>query len=698
MSSARARVWLVVLTAGLACGDAPTAPPMASAARSLVIVSMPAVRSGGDAVLTLQARDANGTRITSGGLEVRFTLGGGTSEGVIAPDPATDRGDGTYVSTLTGTIAGTPSTVAAFIDGRQVTSPLPELRVLPGAASPVTSVVGVSRLAVDEGGEALLMLRAKDAAGNELIEGGLQVAFAVSGGTSEGTIDPVTDHGDGSYSAVFTGTTAGTPLTIAATIDGEPVATGAPPTITVSAGTIALEMSELTISADTVTVETAVTVTLITRDADGNELTGGGRTVVFFSTDDLVGTVDTTIDHDDGRYSTTFTAAAPGDATVGAMVDSDDVPTESPPVHVLDRAVSPQRSAVFVSDDTLAAGETVALTLQVRDDDATDLPAGGLIVLFTATDSLAGVIAPDPAGDNGNGTYSGSFTGVRAPEDVTLGALIVNERPDGTADSTLVEMLDDGGVSQLPVATVLPAAATTDSSLVEASDAVLGAGESATLTLTARDAFGNQAITGGLTVAFTQTDGPNLAQGAVGPVTDHGDGTYSAVFTATRVGDPTTVGATIDGAPVTSTPLPTIAVLCGEGAPSADSSVVTVSDETAPSGVPITVTLRARDALGNCLTTSGLTVTFETSGGPGESTGDFGATVDNGDGTYAAVFTGVLAGDATQILGAIDGAPVATTPPTVTVTPGDVSAMTSMVRSEERRVGKECRSRWSPYH
>src|ERR1043166_4161717 len=32
-------------------------------------------------------------------------------------------------------------------------------------------------------------------------------------------------------------------------------------------------------------------------------------------------------------------------------------------------------------------------------------------------------------------------------------------------------------------------------------------------------------------------------------------------------------------------------------------------------------------------------------------------------------------------------------------TPGPVSAvMGTLVRSEERRVGKECRSRWAPYH
>ena len=32
------------------------------------------------------------------------------------------------------------------------------------------------------------------------------------------------------------------------------------------------------------------------------------------------------------------------------------------------------------------------------------------------------------------------------------------------------------------------------------------------------------------------------------------------------------------------------------------------------------------------------------------------------------------------------------------LTAGHFMALTLMKRSEERRVGKECRSRWSPYH
>src|SRR3712207_8876287 len=37
-------------------------------------------------------------------------------------------------------------------------------------------------------------------------------------------------------------------------------------------------------------------------------------------------------------------------------------------------------------------------------------------------------------------------------------------------------------------------------------------------------------------------------------------------------------------------------------------------------------------------------------------------------------------------------------PPAVDSTPSAASALSSAPRSEERRVGKECRSRWSPYH
>ena len=45
-----------------------------------------------------------------------------------------------------------------------------------------------------------------------------------------------------------------------------------------------------------------------------------------------------------------------------------------------------------------------------------------------------------------------------------------------------------------------------------------------------------------------------------------------------------------------------------------------------------------------------------------------------------------------------DAAPTNRPTVIVSVKPAPVVDQTNPVRSEERRVGKECRSRWSPYH
>src|SRR5207245_2985740 len=89
------------------------------------------------------------------------------------------------------------------------------------------------------GAIATLTLRAKDAFGNDLTAGGRSVVFSVTGGTSTGTIGPTVDHGDGTYTAPFTGVLAGTASTIGATIDGTPVTSAPLPTIAVLAGAVA---------------------------------------------------------------------------------------------------------------------------------------------------------------------------------------------------------------------------------------------------------------------------------------------------------------------------------------------------------------------------------------------------------------------------------------------------------------------------
>jgi hypothetical protein len=75
--------------------------------------------------------------------------------------------------------------------------------------------------------------------------------------------------------------------------------------------------------------------------------------------------------------------------------------------------------------------------------------------------------------------------------------------------------------------------------------------------------------------------------------------------------------------------------------------------------------LRALDAQGTQLESGGSAVTFTTTGGT--SQGTISATVDRGDGTYAATFTATSAGTATTVGAAIDGDAVTSQRPTITV-------------------------------
>jgi hypothetical protein len=223
---------VVFAAAPVGCESAtPSEQQAASASRSTVTVSVETVASGGAVTLTLQAKDASSTNLTTGGLTVLFSVSGGTSAGTVSA--TTDNANGTYTANFTAVTAGTATTVRATIGGTTVTSTLPSITVTPGAVSTSQSTVTVSVQTVASGGAVTLQLQAKDANGNNLTSGSLTVVFSVSGGTSTGTIGATTDNANGTYTAVFTAVAAGTATTVRATIGGSPL-TSALPTVTVT--------------------------------------------------------------------------------------------------------------------------------------------------------------------------------------------------------------------------------------------------------------------------------------------------------------------------------------------------------------------------------------------------------------------------------------------------------------------------------
>ena len=98
----------------------------------------------------------------------------------------------------------------------------------PGVASPSGSTLAVSSSTIAVGGTTTVILTARDAAGNQEDQGGLAVAFNLGAGSAGGTFGPVSDNGNGTYTALFTaGSTAGS-YAITATVNGQPVASTAP--------------------------------------------------------------------------------------------------------------------------------------------------------------------------------------------------------------------------------------------------------------------------------------------------------------------------------------------------------------------------------------------------------------------------------------------------------------------------------------
>ncbi len=369
-------------------------PGVISAATSLVFVSNDTIGAGGTATLTLQARDAAGNALTTGGATVAFTVsgGGGTSTGTIGS--TTDHANGTYTATFTAVTAGTPANIGATIGGTPVTSTLPTITVTPGSASPATSVVTVSNDTVASGAIVTLRLQAKDPSGNNLTSGGATVVFTATGGGSTGSISATADSGNGVYTATFTAVLAGTQTTIGATINAAAVTTTAP-TVTVKPGTIAAATSVVTASTDTLASGAIATLKLRAKDAAGNLLTTGGDSVVFTATGGgSTGSISVTADSGTGVYTATFTGLAAGTATtIHATVNGASVTSALPQMAVIPGAATQLVFTVQPSPSFVGTAIAPAIQVTARDAFGNTTPAfTGAVTVAIGTNAGSGTL------------------------------------------------------------------------------------------------------------------------------------------------------------------------------------------------------------------------------------------------------------------------------------------------------------------
>jgi hypothetical protein len=562
---------------------------------------------GGTKVIITGSNLANATVVDFG--NAAGSIVSDTANQIVAMSP---EGAGGTVDVTVTTLGGTSSTSA--VDKFIYTVPPPSTQ---------TSTVSVSSDTVQAGNSITVTLQAKDANGNDIPIGGQTVFFSLTSlSEGRGIFSPVIDHGNGVYSATFTGTATGSD-NIVATINGQTVTSGSP-LISVTPGSFSLANSVVTIAPPaSVQSGSGIAVTLQVKDALGNYLTTGGLTVNFetVSGSGGEGTFSSVTDQGNGMYTAVFTGTLAGNNSITATIDDQTVTSTAPTISVTPGAADVTNSTLTVGGSSIIQlGGTRTITLQARDAEGNAETTGGMDVAFAFRNPASAHGTLSSVTDNHNGTYTAIFTGTS----------------DGS--STIVATVNGTPLTaSTPTIAVTKAAVSVSKSTFILKSYSAQSGGTTAITLQAEDAKGNKETNGGLSVSFALGNA-NGGQGTFGSVFDNGNGTYTVIFTGTIAGSNTIV-ATIDGARVAST----AALKVIPGPVSLSNSVVLLPASSIADGGLIKVTLQAKDAAGNKETTGGLNVKFllgSTTGGDGV----FSKVIDNHNGTYTVYFKATVIG------------------------------------------------------
>jgi hypothetical protein len=501
-------------------------PGQASPTTSVLTLSAPTIQLGGVATVTLQARDAYGNDLTSGGLSAAASLSFATgAKGTLST--FTDNHNGTYTATFTSTSDGS-NDIAAIIGGDTIASVAP-ITVTGTPVSLGKSSVKIATATIAASGLTTVTFQAENASGSRETAGGLPVVFSLASKSgAQGGFSAVTDNGNGTYTAEFSGTLAGSNA-IVASVAGVKGSTAAA-TVKVVAGQFSPEKSLVSVSARSVKAGSAVTLTLQPEDAFGNKLTNAGLAVAF----EVNGTMLIGHYQSNGTYTAKFTGTTVGVYTVATSLNGESVTSTPPTITVTPGSASVAKSILVTPATSVVAGSAITVTLQTLDAYGNAETSGGSKVAFQLSNSKGASGVFSPAIDHGNGSYTTTF----------IGTLAGTNAFEATINGVKV-------TSHLPVITVYAGAASVAKSVVTLSAPTEKVGGSVTVTLQARDAYGNNTAADQLIVAFALASTTG-GQGTFSSVTNNYNGTYSATLTATTPGT-NVIEAMIAGEKVTST-------------------------------------------------------------------------------------------------------------------------------------------------
>ncbi len=516
--------------------------------------------------------------------------------------------------------------------------------VAAGAVSASQSTVTANSPIVAGSGTSTITVTAKDANGNP-VQGATVTLAATGDGNS--LIQP---SGTTNASGVATGTlssTAAGSKSVTATINSVAITQTA--AVVVTAGAVSAAQSSVVATSPIAAGGATSTVTVTARDANGNPIQGATVTLTASGTGNTLtqpgGTTNAS-----GVATGTLASTTAESKTVSATINSVAI-TQTATVVVTPGAVSAAQSTVSATSPITASGSTSQSTITVTARDGLGNPIPGATVVLAA--SGTGNTLTQPGGTtNTNGVATGTLSSTIA------GSKIVT----ATINSV--------GVTQTDTVVVNAGTATQLAFTVEPTSATAGATITPPVQVTAQDAFGNTVSTfaSGVTLAI----GTNPAGGALtggGPVTPaSGVATFNGV-SIDKAGTGYTLTASGGGLTVATSGTFNIT----SGSVSASQSTVTASSPIVAGGGPSTITVTARDGLGNPV--QGATVTL-TASGTGNTLNQPGSTT-NANG----VVTGTLASTVAEskTVSATINSVAITQTATVVVNPGAVSAAQSTV-------------------
>lgn len=512
--------------------------------------------------------------------------------------------NGSYRATLTGVRAG-QAAVSFAVDGTTMPTTA-RVRLAPGPTDLAHSTLNVapSERVADGRESATVTIELRDTQGN-LIESSGGV---VQVNSTLGVVAPVTDHGDGRYTASLTSTIAGT-ATIEYVLDGVRAPQSVqlqflPGVANVTASSI--ETSPSRIVADGVAAS-QIRVTL--RDVNGNAVITENDTVTIAST---LGAV-TGLARAGGAWTAQLSGTVSGHGVVDFTVNGVPSPHIAY-VELMPGAPNPNTSTIVATPSSVVADGVAASAVTVTLRDAFgNLVTDGAVVGFTTNFGEFGA-----ATHLGDGRWNAPLRSVRSGT-ASVGFTINAAAAAGVASVSFVP-----GPADMRMSTFAS----------DPHELTANGIDQAQVSLTLFDRHANRISVGGQIVSMA-TDVGTLSA----PI-DHGDGTWGATLTAPTSTTPqyATVRYTIAGQPGEDTAM----VAFVSGIPDGDASEIVVQPNliVANGSDAATVTVTLRDGFGNVVTDAedvvGMTTTL----------GSVSAVTNHGDGTYTASVTSIASGEA----------------------------------------------------